>query len=69
MMYLRLARQQRIDHVTAEPGREISTSVVGNHGDAAGCGRYKPLRRREPHQYLSVVDRSRALDTEAVAVE
>ncbi len=69
MMHLRLARQQRVDHVTAETGREISTCVVGNHGNAAGCSRCKPLRRREPHQYLNIVDRSRALDTEAVAVE
>src|SRR5690349_18404231 len=69
MMHLRLARQQGIDHESAEPGCKISAAIIGNHCNAAGCSRRKPLRRCEPHQHLRVIDWSHAFDTKAVAVE
>ena len=69
MMHLGLARQQRIDHVVAEAAAEIAGIVVGDYRDVAGGDRPQPLARREPHQHLGVVDRRRAFDAEAVAVE
>ena len=69
MMHLGLARQQRIDHVAAEPVAEVADVAVGHHRDAAGGDRHQPLGRREPHQHLPGVDRRGAFDAEAVAVE
>ena len=68
-MHVGLARQQRIDHVAAEPAAEIARIVVGDHRDAAGRDRRQPFGRRQPHQHLPVVDRRGAFDAEAVAVE
>src|SRR5262249_31922558 len=48
---------------------KISTAVIRNHSNAAGCERREPLRRCEPHQDLRVVDWSRALNTKAIAIE
>ncbi len=52
MMHVGFARQQRIDHVVAEPVAETCRRRVGDHRDAAGRDRLEPLGRRQPHQHL-----------------
>ena len=37
MMHVGLARQQRIDHLAAEPAAEIAAVAVGDDRDAAGA--------------------------------
>ena len=48
---------------------EIARITIRDHRDAASRDRHEPLGRRQPHQHLRVVDRRRAFDAEAIAVE
>ncbi len=68
MIDLGLARQQRIDHVRAEPVAEIAV-VVRHHRDAAGRDRLDLVGAGQPHQHFGSADRRGAFDAETVAVE
>ena len=69
MMHVGLARQQRVDHVVAEPVAEIAGVAVGNHRDAAGRDRRSRSVGVSRISTCTLVDRRRAFDAEAVAVE
>jgi hypothetical protein len=67
MMHVGFARQQRIDLVAGEPAGKAA--AVRHHRHAARRDRRQPLGWRQPHQHLHAVERRRAGDAEAVAVE
>ena len=69
MMHVRLARQQRVDHVSPEPVAERIVVAARHHRDAARRHRLQAVGRRQAHQHLAGADRRRAFDAEAVAVE
>ena len=69
MMHIGLPRQQRVDHVQAKPVAEIAGVAFRNHRHAARRHRRETVGRRQPHQHLPPVDRRRALNAKAKAVE